>query len=606
MCLLSVTLSSYTQSDIEMMRNNTDWIVGKGVADDEYQADKLAISDLLSQISIEVESSFENLLTEENSNVREFCSSSLKTYSNTRLQGAQKSIFETKAGYIVYRYIRKTDKNRIFEDRQTMVYSYLTDGLTAESELRICDALQNYYWALILLRTLPDWSNISCSIEGTNQVLITFIPNRIRKIFSLIQISINDIRYDKTDKMTLVEIGVMYDNKPVQNLDLVYYSGASWSEPLSITNGKGLLEFYCNKDDIPTSLGINIIYNSKEKSSFNPELTRIIEDVILPVFSECKIKMTMTDIKTSKKFEPKIKIENPVSLNDEVQDNERSDINYQFYLDKANRIYQAINRKDYKKLDLECNDNGKMYVQRILQYGNSRPVSQNFTVKCEKYGDETIVRGFPVQFSFPQSGRKFNEQLAFTFDKTGNLDKVNFALSDQAISDILGSVRVSDVEKTQILHFIEDYKTAYCLKDIGFIEKVFSDNALIIVGSMLYDDPSTNLDDIYMKLGKKWKATQYSKQEYLSNLRKLFATNEFVNIRFEDNYLSRNNNPSSKVFGIQIHQYYYSQHYADEGYLFIMFDLEDIINPKILVRTWQPEKNPDGSIYGLKDFFFTE
>jgi hypothetical protein len=33
-----------------------------------------------------------------------------------------------------------------------------------------------------------------------------------------------------------------------------------------------------------------------------------------------------------------------------------------------------------------------------------------------------------------------------------------------------------------------------------------------------------------------------------------------------------------------------------------MIDLNDSINPKIYVRTWQPEKNEDGSIFGLSDF----
>jgi hypothetical protein len=35
-----------------------------------------------------------------------------------------------------------------------------------------------------------------------------------------------------------------------------------------------------------------------------------------------------------------------------------------------------------------------------------------------------------------------------------------------------------------------------------------------------------------------------------------------------------------------------------------MIDLNDTLNPKIYVRTWQPQKNPDGSIYGLADFHF--
>ena len=61
-------------------------------------------------------------------------------------------------------------------------------------------------------------------------------------------------------------------------------------------------------------------------------------------------------------------------------------------------------------------------------------------------------------------------------------------------------------------------------------------------------------------------------------------------------------NGDEKIYGIQIKQDYYSTNYADKGYLFLMIDLNDSINPKIYVRTWQPEKNDDGSIFGLNDF----
>jgi hypothetical protein len=74
-----------------------------------------------------------------------------------------------------------------------------------------------------------------------------------------------------------------------------------------------------------------------------------------------------------------------------------------------------------------------------------------------------------------------------------------------------------------------------------------------------------------------------------------------VNINFEENIVKKVNG-DEKIYGIQIKQDYYSATYADKGYLFLMIDLNDSINPKIYVRTWQPEKNPDGSVYGLNDF----
>ena len=110
------------------------------------------------------------------------------------------------------------------------------------------------------------------------------------------------------------------------------------------------------------------------------------------------------------------------------------------------------------------------------------------------------------------------------------------------------------------------------------------------------------IDGMYSKAGaEKVKYIELSKEEYIERLRKVFGSNEFVNIHFEENIVKKVNG-DDKIYGIQIKQDYYSTNYADKGYLFLMIDLNDSINPKIYVRTWQPEKNADGSIFGLNDF----
>ena len=48
-----------------------------------------------------------------------------------------------------------------------------------------------------------------------------------------------------------------------------------------------------------------------------------------------------------------------------------------------------------------------------------------------------------------------------------------------------------------------------------------------------------------------------------------------------------------EIYGIQIHQDYYSSTYGDTGYLFLMVDINDPDNPIISIRTWQPERDPN-------------
>ena len=87
----------------------------------------------------------------------------------------------------------------------------------------------------------------------------------------------------------------------------------------------------------------------------------------------------------------------------------------------------------------------------------------------------------------------------------------------------------------------------------------------------------------------------------MKKLKYSFDSKEFINIRFADNIVRRSGK-SNNIYGIQIRQDYFSTNYGDTGYLFLLVDLTDTLKPQIHVRTWQPEKNPDGSIYGLSDF----
>ena len=88
---------------------------------------------------------------------------------------------------------------------------------------------------------------------------------------------------------------------------------------------------------------------------------------------------------------------------------------------------------------------------------------------------------------------------------------------------------------------------------------------------------------------------KYNKQDktsYLKNLESCFRSNQFINVRFADNEVSKMG-AGGELFGIQIHQDYYSSSYSDTGYLFLMVDMNNPKTPIIKVRTWQPERDPN-------------
>ncbi len=187
-----MNLTAYSQSEMEKLRKNNNWIVGIGKSPSETKSDRLAIKDLLSQISVHVESSFSDISTEEDGSVSEYCSSALNTYSSARLDGAERTVFEENGNYIVYRFIKKEDRNKIFQNRKKLIKDYAQRGAEAEKELRIGDALMNYYWSLALLRTHPDWDKITGNFNFKEESLITYLPDRIRRIYSLLDLKVEN------------------------------------------------------------------------------------------------------------------------------------------------------------------------------------------------------------------------------------------------------------------------------------------------------------------------------------------------------------------------------------------------------------------------------
>jgi len=146
---------------------------------------------------------------------------------------------------------------------------------------------------------------------------------------------------------------------------------------------------------------------------------------------------------------------------------------------------------------------------------------------------------------------------------------------------------------------MENYRTAYTLKRTDYISSIFSDNALIIIGHMVEKAPN-DLKPVTLKDNVEY--DYLTKADYLKRLESTFAKNNYINIHFEETDVKQGK--LEHVYGIQLEQDYTSTNYADKGYLFLLIDLREPEKPLIHVRTWQPEKNADGSIFGVEDFYF--
>ena len=191
-----------------------------------------------------------------------------------------------------------------------------------------------------------------------------------------------------------------------------------------------------------------------------------------------------------------------------------------------------------------------------------------------------------------------NKQAVVVYDKKGNIAdfyiSIDYKLYDKVMVE---GKSVKDVRLRQmILDFVENFRTAYNRKDLKFIGKVFSDDALIIVGRQI---KVKSLDG--NKTTYKTKYLVRNKRQYMQRLKAAFNHNEYINVRFEDIQVVRHD-ILKHMYGVTVKQFWKSDHYSDEGFVFLLIDLRDENNPIIHVRTWDKQDNFNIHSFRLEDF----
>ena len=186
-----------------------------------------------------------------------------------------------------------------------------------------------------------------------------------------------------------------------------------------------------------------------------------------------------------------------------------------------------------------------------------------------------------------------NQEICIGFDTTCKIIDFNLTVGQSHWEKVLAEgARNDDLNnRLQIMHWIEQFRNAYCQKDINFMENVFSDYALIITGKK-----------VRRVEGPKVEYNVMNKQQYLDNLRHVFARNNYVNVGVDDIEIVRHGvNPN--IYGVTMLLQWNSGAYSDKGWLFSIWDFADEYNPQILIRTWQGmEHYSKDEVFKLQDF----
>jgi hypothetical protein len=225
------------------------------------------------------------------------------------------------------------------------------------------------------------------------------------------------------------------------------------------------------------------------------------------------------------------------------------------------------------------------------------------------YGNTTICRDIDMKFEY-KNYASFVREVVFRFDnKTKLITSIAFRLSSVAENDIATKNKWENECRLALISFLEDYQTAYVLKRYDYLESVFSDDALFIVGHVLKRNNNELKDIKKFNLSEnEVELLRMNKNTYFERLSRVFESQEYINIRFTETDFKRqlysnneNDANGEDIFGIRLLQEYHSTTYGDVGYLFLMVDLRDRQRPIIHVRAWQPDKVDINTLVGLKD-----
>ncbi len=593
MLLLPIaTMAQTIEERAEQMKANAEYICGEGWGDTYNSADQAALADLISKISLNVSSSFEikeeELNTNANFDSKTAVTSVMNSYAQATLTNTNNLVISNTPQAHVLRYIRRSEVNKIFDERKEKVFDYVRSAMRAEEKAKIDDALRNYYWAFAMVRSLQYPNSVKITIDGVERLLVTWIPQQMEEIMS--NLSTKVASKDGND----INLFIKYKGEPVASLDYTYFDGQTWSNLYSAKDGMGVVELRPGVDI--NSLQLKYEYEYADQCQIDKELESVMHLFKGTPFKSASVYINNLDKKSAvsseakKEFEKSVKTESAANLESlsKVEDEKT-------LAGIMAKVVNAIKTKDYDSVNDCFSEDGLAMYKKLLNYGQARLLG-NPQFSFYTMGKRVVCRSVPMAFSFKNNKRKFVEDVTFTFDENKKIECVAFGLGNQAKTDIFnkGVGAWSDYAKMVIATFLENYKTAFALKRLDYLESVFDDNATIITGHIIKKAPKIAVEgESYINSNNQLiKYTRQTKSEYLRKLKMCFQSNQFINIRFADNDVVKMG-AGGETYGIQIKQDYYSTNYGDHGYLFLMVDFNDPENPSIKVRTWQPDRNPN-------------
>lgn len=283
-----------THQEWKKILANDEYIIGLGISEDIDKARQVALSDLSSKISVHVQSQISYSASEEMSSDRhmseEKITNVIKSYSSGTLRNVREYAEKSKNEYHIYRYLKRSDIDELFKKRVKLARKWLYEGRRNEKDYKIGDALQDYYWSLVLLRSCPDGEIEMIEDDYGEYNMMQHLHNRVKNILSGIEV--NALSAETDNDKVLVTLNIKYKGFPIANLNysLANHNPASPAECIYVAKD-GLGEILLPADYNLNRLKLNIDYECRNEAYINPDLRSIIENTARINFPNATIRV---------------------------------------------------------------------------------------------------------------------------------------------------------------------------------------------------------------------------------------------------------------------------------------------------------------------------
>lgn len=588
LCIIITMALTVTAQGVDGIKRNSSYLYGEGGGVTLQAAKEAALADLIQKISVTVHSDFTSKERELNQdgNVTSDAEyqSIIRSYSTATLTNVKTIVLKPEPDASVFLYIAKSEIDRIFESRVAKAKEFVGNADEALKNGQIDDALRYYYWSYCLVKSLRYPNEAKIFVDGQERSLLAWLPTRIDDVMGKVKVQ------SRRTADNTYEITATYDGRPVRSMDYTYFDGVDNSPVYSILDGKGLVEL--RPGMAMDAVQLKLEYEFRGLSRNDSEVEAVVGAMKPAVYRRAYHRValdgaaspaesTSTDVNGS--MQSPLALTNMGTLGTAVM----------------KPVMQALRSGSIEQCRQKFTAEGWEEFSKLMGYGKVT-LMDDIHLDYFADGDCVVCRGLPVSCRFNR-GRVFNEKLSFYIDSNSKqITHVAMGLGREAMNDVvLGHLDWSEKSRTRIVGFLEDYRTAYATKNLEYLDKVFDDNAVIVLGKRLQVAPQLNKEG-YMN-NHRVQFTQLTKREFLRNLRRQFQSKDYINLHFSQNRIYQLQKGVER-YGIEIKQDYYSSNYGDTGYLTMIFDLTNPDQPVIHVRTWQEQPDPNFGVVSPADF----